>query len=134
MSTLGAIWANRSTRLCVPKSGEQLDQIAPMLAQATMAMTASGMFGITAATRSPSPDAEPSQAGRRRRDRGREVSAADLAERLAFRCEQERGSIGREPPDERLGVVELGALEPVARRASSRRRGPGSGRRVSGMS
>ena len=49
------IWAKRSTRLCVPKSGEQLDQMAPMLAQATIAMTASGMFGTTAATRSPRP-------------------------------------------------------------------------------
>ena len=39
----------------VPKSGEQLAQIAPMLAHASSAMTASGMFGTTATTLSPRP-------------------------------------------------------------------------------
>src|SRR3990170_1453410 len=39
--------------LCNPKSGEQDDQIAPILAEASIPITASGMFVIKAATLSP---------------------------------------------------------------------------------
>ena len=39
----------------VPKSGEQLDQTAPSHVVANIAITASGMFGKMAATRSPLP-------------------------------------------------------------------------------
>lgn len=43
----------RSTTLRAPKSGEALDQTAPMLETARNAMTASAMFGRYATTRSP---------------------------------------------------------------------------------
>ncbi len=52
---MGSICANRSMTLAGPKSGEHEDQIAPRLAVASMAMTASGPFGSKAATRSPRP-------------------------------------------------------------------------------
>jgi hypothetical protein len=42
---LGSIWAKRSTTLETPNSGAQLDQIAPMLAVASMAITVSGTLG-----------------------------------------------------------------------------------------
>jgi hypothetical protein len=54
-STVGRICANRSMTLCAPKSGEQDDQMAPRLAVASSPMSASGMFGRNAATRSPWP-------------------------------------------------------------------------------
>ncbi len=44
--TLGSIWAKRSTTLAGPKSGEQLDQTAPMLAVARKATIASGTLGM----------------------------------------------------------------------------------------
>jgi len=43
---LGSICSKRSVTLREPKSGEQLDQIAPMLAQASKAASVSGMFGM----------------------------------------------------------------------------------------
>ena len=52
-STRGASWLNRSITPRQPKSGEQLDQMAPMLVVASIAMTACGMFGRQDATRSP---------------------------------------------------------------------------------
>ena len=52
-SSAGAICPNRSTTPSTPKSGEQLDQIAPIDAAASMAITASGIFGRKPATRSP---------------------------------------------------------------------------------
>lgn len=45
--------AKRSRTPCEPKSGEQLDQIAPRLVAASIAMTVSGMLGVYATTRSP---------------------------------------------------------------------------------
>ena len=50
---LRAIWPNRSSTPLTPKSGEQLDQIAPRLVAASIATTASGMLGRKPATRSP---------------------------------------------------------------------------------
>ena len=55
ISTVGSICWNRSATLRSPKSGEHDDHTAPMLAVASSAMTASGMFGRYAATRSPRP-------------------------------------------------------------------------------
>ena len=54
-STVGSIWLNRSTRLVCPKSGEQLDQTAPMEAVARNATSACSELGRTAHTRSPGP-------------------------------------------------------------------------------
>ena len=53
MNSTGSIWPKRSSTPCSPKSGEQDDQTAPSEAAASMPATASGMFGIIAATRSP---------------------------------------------------------------------------------
>src|SRR4030067_834478 len=50
MRTLGEIWAKRSTRLGVPKSGEQLAQIDPRLAPAGEATAARGKFGRAGTT------------------------------------------------------------------------------------
>src|SRR2546428_7151017 len=55
MRTFGSICLNLSITLAAPKSGEQLDQIAPMLAQANRPTTASGLLAMKAATRSPLP-------------------------------------------------------------------------------
>jgi hypothetical protein len=44
--TPGSICLKRSTTVGVPNSGAQLDQIAPMLAQARKATTVSGTFGM----------------------------------------------------------------------------------------
>jgi hypothetical protein len=52
-STFGVICAKRSITLCGPKSGEHEDQIAPRLAVASSPMSAAGMLGRNAATRSP---------------------------------------------------------------------------------
>ncbi len=52
-STLGVICANRSITLAGPKSGEHDDQMAPRLAVASNPISAAGMFGRYAATRSP---------------------------------------------------------------------------------
>src|SRR5699024_596030 len=51
--TVGSICLNRSITIALPKSGEQLDHIAPILADAKKAITDSGIFGIKATTRSP---------------------------------------------------------------------------------
>src|SRR5713226_1623268 len=53
MSTLGLICPKRSRTAAAPKSGEQQDQIAPTLAQARKATTASTEFGRYAPTLSP---------------------------------------------------------------------------------
>jgi hypothetical protein len=47
------ICAKRSSTPATPKSGEQLDQIAPRLVVANMAITASEQFGKKPTTRSP---------------------------------------------------------------------------------
>lgn len=52
-STLGWICPNRSYTPLTPKSGEQEDQMAPMLVAASMATTVSIMLGMKPATRSP---------------------------------------------------------------------------------
>lgn len=52
-STTGSIWRNRSSTTPTPMSGLQLDQTAPMLAQARNATTVSGRLGMYEATRSP---------------------------------------------------------------------------------
>ena len=52
-STRGLICPKRSSTPLMPKSGEQEDQVAPMLAAASMAIMDSGMFGMKPATRSP---------------------------------------------------------------------------------
>ena len=54
MSSLGEIWPRRATADWVPKSGEQALQIAPMLALAKKATTASTPLLTIPATRSPS--------------------------------------------------------------------------------
>ncbi len=53
ISTEGCSWRNRSSTPRQPKSGDTLVQIAPIDVVASMAMTASGMFGSIEATRSP---------------------------------------------------------------------------------
>ena len=45
MSTFGSIWRKRSSTLSTPNSGGQLDQMAPRLAVARKATTASTPFG-----------------------------------------------------------------------------------------
>ena len=46
-SSLGSIWPKRSITPRAPKSGEQEDQIAPMLAVARVAAIVSGMSSLT---------------------------------------------------------------------------------------
>src|ERR1700733_524969 len=53
-STFGSICKKRSITLRAPNSGAADDQTAPIEAQASNAATVSGMFGMYAATRSPS--------------------------------------------------------------------------------
>src|SRR5665811_1497000 len=53
MSTFGSIWPNLSMTPSGPKSGEHDDQIAPIAAVASIAITANDEFGISAATLSP---------------------------------------------------------------------------------
>ena len=53
ISTVGWSCRNRSRTPRQPKSGETLVQIAPIDVTASIAMTASGMFGSVEATRSP---------------------------------------------------------------------------------
>ena len=52
---MGSICENRSITLRAPNSGAADDQTAPIDAQANSDATVSGMFGMYAATRSPSP-------------------------------------------------------------------------------
>ena len=51
--TFGSICLNRSTTLSTPKSGEVLDQMAPIELTAKNEIVASGTFGRKATTRSP---------------------------------------------------------------------------------
>ena len=53
MSILGSICLNLSTTPCVPKSGEQDDQMIPFLTQAKKLIIDSILFGTYAAARSP---------------------------------------------------------------------------------
>ena len=52
---MGSIWEKRSTTLRTPNSGAADDHTAPIEAHANSAATVSGMFGMYAAIRSPSP-------------------------------------------------------------------------------
>src|ERR1700733_8269124 len=54
-STFGSICEKRSITLRAPNSGAAEDQMAPIDAQANGGAPVSGMFGMYAATRSPSP-------------------------------------------------------------------------------
>ena len=49
----GSICENRSRTPLIPKSGEEELQIAPMEAEASMAIIASGILGMNPETRSP---------------------------------------------------------------------------------
>ena len=55
---MGSICEKRSITLRAPNSGAAEDQTAPIEAHANNAATVSGMFGMYAATRSPSPTPE----------------------------------------------------------------------------
>ena len=73
-STVGSICRKRSSTLLTPNSGAQLDQIAPKLAVAKNAITASPPFGKRPATRSPERTPK-----RRKPARARATSSASCA-------------------------------------------------------
>ena len=82
---LRLICAKRSITLRAPKSGEQLDQIAPIDAQARNAATASGMFGRYATTRSPGPTPSARKPARDPRHLAPQLALGHLAERPQLR-------------------------------------------------
>ena len=121
-STFGSICAKRSITLRAPKSGEQLDQIAPIDAHASCAAIASGMFGRYADHPIAGADAEAPQSGRE--PRHLLAAARPASSRRAAAAPTHAGSRPRRRrprPQHVLGEVEARAREPDGARHLARR-------------
>ena len=118
--------SGRST-LAGPKSGEQLDQIAPMRGGGEEGDDRLGDVRQVGDDAVAALDPEPAQAGGDRGDLGAQLAPAQLVELAQLGGVEDRRLGVVLAGEDVLGVVEAGAGEPLGARASRGSRGPASG-------